>query len=108
MRVIFTVLNKPALRNGSSAENFSAASRLAVLGERSPGEHEDVHVALQIGEMRLASRFADRQAVRPVFVIHDVEHAFPSRCLFLNRSPIRRRSDRRSTSASSGWAPPIA
>src|SRR5260221_11468596 len=31
MRVIFTVLNRPALRNGSSAEKFSAAWRFGTL-----------------------------------------------------------------------------
>jgi len=74
MRVIFTVLNRPALRNGSSAENLSrrlaaghvddehaARPRRAVLGERPAGEHDDVLVALEVSEMRL--RVASR--IRP-------------------------------------------
>src|SRR5439155_2842964 len=55
-------------------DEHAARPRLAVLGERPAGEHNDALVALEVREMRLARRLADRLAVASVFVDHDVEH----------------------------------
>src|SRR6266849_4004628 len=67
-------------------DEHAARPRLAVLGERPAGEHDDVLVALEVTEMRLARRVPDRLAVGSVFVDHDVEHAPPVKSVPLRPS----------------------
>src|SRR5712671_484223 len=57
-------------------DEHAARPRRAVFGECPSGEHDDVPVAVQVGEMRLARRVADRNGLAggPVFVVQDVEH----------------------------------
>src|SRR5580765_7783437 len=59
---------------GNVDDEDAAKTRLAVLGQQSAAEHDLVFVPLEVGEVRLARRLADRQRVGPVFVVQDVEH----------------------------------
>src|SRR5215510_9573114 len=80
MRAIFTLLNRPALRNGSLRENSTACSRLGTLMMRqlpvrltasspSPAQQQDILVPVEIGEMLVLVGSADLGAVISVFLI---------------------------------------
>src|SRR5712671_4907430 len=60
-------------------DEHTTGPRRAVFGERPSGQHDNVLVAIQVSEMRLARRVADWSGLAggPVFVDHDVEHVPP-------------------------------
>jgi hypothetical protein len=85
MRAILTLLNSPALRNGSCRENIrlfparhvddetAAGAPDAVIGEQRAAEDENVRVLVEIGQMLFSVRRADLSStLLAIFLIDDV------------------------------------